>query len=132
MRTEARIFYILTVFFFVLAIIYGVLAKEPVGITAITLSGGLTLIIGTYFGFVARRVQIRPEDDPKAEISDGAGDLGFFSPGSGWPIALAGATAITALGLSFFAIWLIAVGVVAILGSVAGLVFEYHTPPDHD
>ena len=57
--------------------------------TAMFFSGGLTLLAGTYFRFVARRVEIRPEDYEDAEIEDGAGELGFFSPHSWWPISVA-------------------------------------------
>ena len=70
--------------------VYGFLSKEAVGIVGLTLTGGLCLIVGTYFRFVARRLEERPEDNPEAEVSDGAGDVGFFSPGSYWPIGLAG------------------------------------------
>ncbi|MGZ4531231.1 MAG: aa3-type cytochrome oxidase subunit IV, partial [Mycobacteriaceae bacterium] len=80
MRIEARIFEALTVFFLLMAVIYGVFSREPIGITALALSSGLTLIVGTYFRFVARRLALRPEDYDDAEVSDGAGDLGFFSP----------------------------------------------------
>ena len=99
-KVESRIFEILTVFCFVCAIVYGVLSGEEVGIVALTLTGGLTLIVGTYFRFVARRLEERPEDNPEAEVSDGAGDMGFFSPGSYWPIAVAGGTALTGFGIA--------------------------------
>ena len=76
MRVESRIFEILTVFFFAFAVIYGLWSGgEAVGTTGLTLTGGLTLIVGTYFGFVSRRVRMRPEDNAEAEISDGAGEL---------------------------------------------------------
>ncbi len=130
MRVESRIFEILTVFCFVCAIVYGFLSAEEVGIVALTLTGGLTLIVGTYFRFVARRLEERPEDNPEAEVSDGAGDLGFFSPGSYWPIAVAGGTAVTGLGVAYWQFWLIITGVVALLIAVCGLVFEYHVGPE--
>lgn len=131
MRIEARIFELVTIFFFVFAVIYGAWSEgEPVGTTALVLSGALALIVGTYFRFVARRVPMRPEDDPDAEISDGAGELGFFSPGSYWPFTLALAAALTAYAVAFFEVWLIAIGIAAVLLSVAGLVFEYHTKPN--
>ena len=41
---------------------------------------GLALITGTFFRFVARRLDTRPEDYEDAEIIDGAGELGFYSP----------------------------------------------------
>lgn len=130
MRVEARLFEFVTGFFFLSAIIYAIWAKEPVGTTALTLTGGLTLIIGTYFRFVARRVRMRPEDDPEAEISDGAGELGFFSPGSYWPIGLAFGIGLAGIGLAYYLLWLIVIATVVILLMVAGLVFEYHVGPD--
>ena len=132
MRVESRIFEILTVFCFVCAIVYGILSGEEVGIVALTLTGGLTLIVGTYFRFVARRLEERPEDNPEAEVSDGAGDVGFFSPGSYWPVTLAAAAALVGLSLAFFYIWMLVISGVLLLVSIGGLVFEYHLrPTDH-
>ncbi|MFD4432912.1 cytochrome c oxidase subunit 4 [Nocardia sp. NPDC058497] len=132
MRIEARIFELLTAFFILVGIVYGFFTAQSrtgiewAGTTAIVLTAGLSLIIGTYFRFVARRIDLRPEDYEEAEIVDGAGDLGFFSPGSFWPITLAAAGSVTALGLAFFQMWLIALGVVLVLTAAAGLVFEYY------
>ncbi|MFB7878935.1 MULTISPECIES: cytochrome c oxidase subunit 4 [unclassified Nocardia] len=132
MRIEARIFELLTAFFILVGIVYGFFTAQSrtgiewAGTTAIVLTAGLSLIIGTYFRFVARRIDLRPEDYEEAEIVDGAGDLGFFSPGSFWPITLAAAGSVTALGLAFFQFWLIGLGVVLVLAAAAGLVFEYY------
>jgi Cytochrome c oxidase subunit IV len=136
MKVEARIFELLTVFFILVAVIYAFFTGQSrtgvewAGTTAIVLTAGLTLIVGTYFRFVARRLDLRPEDFEEAEIVDGAGDLGFFSPGSFWPILLAASAAVTATGFAFFQLWLIALGVICILASAAGLVFEYHIGPE--
>ncbi|MCB0926271.1 MAG: cytochrome c oxidase subunit 4, partial [Mycobacterium sp.] len=69
MRIEARLFEILTGFFILAAIVYGVLTAvfEPGGLewagtTALVLTAGLAMIIGTFFRFVARRLDTRPED----------------------------------------------------------------------
>ena len=132
MKVEARIFDLITAFSFLMAVVYGVWSKEPVGIVALSLTGGLALIVGTYFRFVSRRIEQRPEDNPNAEISDGAGELGFFSPGSYWPIALAASAAVAGLALAFWHIWLLVIGVVLLLITVGGLVFEYHTGPSHE
>jgi hypothetical protein len=132
MKVEARLFEIVTAFCFLVGIIYTVLTGEPVGVAGLFLTGGLCLIVGTYFQFVARRLETRPEDNPEAEVSDGAGDVGFFSPGSYWPIALAGSAGLLAISLAFFLVWAIAISVVILLLAVAGLVFEYHIrPADH-
>ena len=91
-----------------------------------------SLIIGTYFRFVSRRLEERPEDNPEAEVSDGAGDVGFFSPGSYWPITLAASAALVGISLAFFYIWALVIAGILLLISIGGLVFEYHLrPSDH-
>lgn len=133
MRVESRIFEINTAFFFISAVIYGLWSKgEPVGTAAITLTGGLTFIVGTYFRFVSRRVRLRPEDNAAAEISDGAGELGFFSPGSYWPFGMALAASVLGYALALGAWWMVAIGAALVTGTVTGLVFEYHTGPNPD
>ncbi|MGH3796340.1 MAG: cytochrome c oxidase subunit 4 [Pseudonocardiaceae bacterium] len=130
MRVEARIFEVITGFFFLSAVVYGLWSGgESVGSVALTLTGGLTLIIGTYFRFVSRRVRMRPEDNTEAEISDGAGELGFFSPGSYWPFGIALSASVVAIAVAFVEWWLVAVGLALILITVAGMIFEYHTGP---
>src|SRR6266540_429829 len=68
-----------------------------------------------------------PEDRPDADIADGAGEVGFFSPGSYYPFGVGAATTVAALGLVFWMPWLIAVGLAAVLVGAAGLLFEYYT-----
>jgi hypothetical protein len=129
MRVESRIFEICTGFFFLCAIVYAVLApREPVGIVALTLTGGLSLIVGTYFRFVSRRLELRPEDNPEADIADGAGDVGFFSPGSYWPIGLAAGVARGGVSVAYWLIWAIVISAFILLFMIGGLLFEYHLP----
>jgi hypothetical protein len=128
-KTESRIFEILTIFFFVVAIIYLAIAKEPAGTAALFLTGGLSLIVGTYFRFVSRRLELRPEDNPGAEVSDGAGDVGFFSPGSYWPFGLALSVALVAISLAYMYFWALTISGVILLISIGGLIFEYHIRP---
>ncbi|WP_026421446.1 cytochrome c oxidase subunit 4 [Actinokineospora inagensis] len=130
MKVEARLFDITTGFFFLAAIVYGVWAGEPVGTVGLILTGGLSLIVGSYFHFVSRRLEQRPEDNPDAEVSDGAGELGFFSPGSYWPVGLAASAAMAGFAMAFWQIWLLVIAVVCVLFTVGGLVFEYHTRPN--
>lgn len=129
MKIEARIFEFLAVFFFLSDVVYGLWSRDPAGTAGLTLSGGFALILGTYLRFVARRVRMRPEDNTEAEISDGAGEMGFFSPGSYWPVGMAGAASVVGLSLAFDQWWLVVFGILLILGAVAGLVFEYHIGP---
>ncbi|MFN8072780.1 MAG: cytochrome c oxidase subunit 4 [Mycobacterium sp.] len=137
MRVEARLFEILTGFFVLAAVVYGVLTAvfangglEWAGTTALVLTAGLSLIIGTFFRFVARRLDTRPEDYPDADIADGAGELGFFSPHSWWPILIALAFSTAAIGAALWLPWLIFVGIVCVLAAVSGFVFEYYIGPE--
>ena len=126
MKVEALIFNLIAVFCVASAIVYGVWSREPIGTTALVLSGGLTALIGGFFWFVSRRIDARPEDRKDAEIADGAGELGFFSPASYWPFGLAFSAAIMGLALAFWYPWLVAIGVVALLVTIGGLLFEYY------
>jgi hypothetical protein len=132
MRSESRIFNGVAVFLWLMALIYGIWSRfesstEWVGVVALILSGLLCAMCGGYFSFIARRIELRPEDRLDGEISDGAGEIGFFSPGSYWPITLAAAASIAGLGVVFWAVWLMLVGGVAVILSVGGLLFEYYT-----
>jgi Cytochrome c oxidase subunit IV len=137
MHIEARLFEFLTAFFALSAVVYATLTAmfggggvEWAGTTALVLTTGLTLIIGTFFRFVARRLDTRPEDYEDAEISDGAGELGFFAPHSWWPILIALAFSTAAVGTALWLPWLILAGIVFVLTAAAGLVFEYHWGPE--
>ncbi|KKC02784.1 cytochrome C oxidase subunit IV [Mycobacterium nebraskense] len=137
MHIEARLFEVVAGFFIVVSVLYAVLTalfatggEEWAGTTALALTGGLALIVATFFRFVARRIDTRPEDYEGAEISDGAGELGFFSPHSWWPILVALSASVTAVGIALWLNWLIAAGVTFVLASVAGLIFEYYVGPE--
>lgn len=132
MRVEARLFLAVAAFFWLVAIGYGIWSArtqghvEVVGVAALILSGGLTGIPGGFFWFVSRRIDPRPEDRSDAEIAEAAGELGFFSPGSYWPVTLAGAATVIGLGLSLVQIWLVIVGVLFLMFAIGGLLFEYY------
>src|SRR6516162_10856250 len=137
MHIEARLFEFIAVFFLFAAVLYGVLTalyatggEKCAGTTALALTAGLASIVATFFRFVARRLDTRPEDYEGAEISDGAGELGFFSPHSWWPILVALSASVTAVGIALWLPWLIVAGVAFVLSSAAGLVFEYYVGPE--
>jgi hypothetical protein len=112
-------------FFAIAAVIYGVLAEEPVGTVALAFTAGLAFLVGYYLLLTARRIDPRPEDSKTAEIVDGAGELGFYSPHSWWPLAVAGSAATTFLGVAI-GWWLFIIGAGAAVLAVIGLVFEYY------
>ena len=132
MRTEGRIFNLVAVFLYLCAGVYywwtdHEMKPDWAGTVALVLAGTLLLMCGLYFSFIARRIEPRPEDRPDGEIEEGAGEIGFFSPGSYWPFGLALAATVTGLGVVFWMYWLMAVGVVALLLATGGLLFEYYT-----
>jgi ABC-type maltose transport system permease subunit len=137
MKIEARLFEFIAAFFVLSAVLYGILTAlfatggvEWAGTTALALTGGLAVITGSFFWFISRRLDTRPEDYEGAEISDGAGELGFFAPHSWWPILVALAGSVAAIGIALWLPWLIFAGVVFILATAAGLVFEYYIGPE--
>ena len=128
MKTSWILFVGLSIFYAIMTVIYWQLGGEPVGVTAIALSGGLALNIGFYLWFTARRLgNVLPEDNLQGEIADSAGELGFYSPHSWWPLPVALSACTLGLGL-IIGWWLVLIGVGSLLISVLGLVLQYERP----
>ncbi|WP_229073825.1 cytochrome c oxidase subunit 4 [Actinoplanes sp. DH11] len=148
MRTEYKIFAGVAVFLFGAATVYGLYTDgtgnasgtqgdgftggvEWVGTVALILSGLLCAMCAGFFWFVARRIDLRPEDREDGEIFEGAGEVGFFSPGSYWPFGIALSAAIAGIGLVFWMWWLVAFGLIAVVFSSCGMLFEYYSGTRH-
>ena len=128
MKTSWLLFIGLSIFYAIMTVIYWQLGGEPVGITAIALSGGLALIVGFYLWFTSRRLgNLLPEDNLQGEIADSAGELGFYSPHSWWPLPVALSACTVGFGL-IIGWWLVLIGVGSLLISVLGLVLQYERP----
>ena len=125
MKVEGYLFVFSALFFAAIDVVYWLWSHDPTGTTALALTVGLAGLVGFYVLFTGRRIGPRPEDDKEGEIADGAGELGFFSPHSWWPLFLALSAAAVALGF-VFGWWLVILGVSATLLSAIGLVFEYY------
>ncbi|MBM3655493.1 MAG: cytochrome c oxidase subunit 4 [Actinobacteria bacterium] len=128
MKVGYRLFLFLFAFYAIVGAIYWSLGGEPLGITAVLLCAGLSLIIGYYFWFTNRRTGgVLPEDNNDGLISDGAGELGFYSPHSWWPLAVGLAATAAGVGL-IIGWWLTLIAVGALLVAVVGFVLEYEKP----
>ncbi|MEU6082852.1 cytochrome c oxidase subunit 4 [Streptomyces sp. NPDC047108] len=125
MKIQGRMFIWLAVFILAMAIVYGVWSKEPVGTTALFLAFGLSIMIGYYLAFTARRVDTGAQDNKEADVADDAGDLGFFSPHSWQPLSLAMGGALAFMGV-VFGWWLLYFSLPVILVGLWGWVFEYY------
>jgi hypothetical protein len=127
MKASYRLFIGLSVFYAVMGVIYYAVGGEAVGITCISLSSGLAGIVGFYVWFNSNRMGVLPQDNLGAEIADGAGELGFYSPHSWWPLPVALSACAAGLGL-LLGWWLTLIAVGALLFSVIGFTLEYEKP----
>lgn len=134
MKSNIVIFWILTVYFVLLASVYTAWNliehgyMEWAGSLMILLSGGLAAFIAVYLGLVQKKQGgVLVEDLEDSDIDDGDPELGEFSPWSWWPLVLAFGAALTVLGLCIgFNFWLTFLTAPIALIGVVGLVFEYY------
>jgi len=127
MKAGYKLFGFLAVFYAIVDVVYWRLGGEPLGITAIGLSAGLALTIGFYFFTNDKRMGMQPADNDEGEIADAAGELGFFSPHSWWPLPLALSACAMGLGL-VIGWWLTVIALGALIISIIGFVTEYEKP----
>lgn len=143
MRANRNMFWLLTVFFALAAIVYTVwsildyqtsstselkhqMGIEWVGTVALALSAGLSGLIAFYL-WLTQRAQggVLPEDRLDAEIDDGDPEIGFFSPWSWWPVTLAFGAALVFLGLAV-GVWVSFIGAPIAMVGLIGWYYEYY------
>ena len=128
MKVSWQLFIGLALFYVLMTVIYWQVGGEPVGIGGMLLAAALAGMVGFYVWFTQRRIgQILPADNLTALISDGAGELGFYSPHSWWPLPVA--LSMCALTLSLIiGWWLTVISLGALVISIIGMVTEYEKP----
>jgi hypothetical protein len=130
-RVEGFVFLFVAVFLGGSDLIYWFTSHDPTGTTALALGTCMAGIICSYMLMTARRIEPRPEDRSDADIAEGAGEIGFFSPHSWMPLPLALGAVVVALGL-VFAWWLFIIGVAIVVPALCGLLFEYYVVADEE
>ncbi len=137
MRTNVGLWWLLTAFFLVVAILYtgwNIIAHEGeivnriewVGTVALVFTAFMAALIAFYIDRVHRaQGGDLPEDVLTADIDDGDPELGEFSPWSWWPIVLAGAASLGILGLAV-GVWLFPIGIAVFVIAIVGWVYEYY------
>lgn len=125
MKIEGYLFVFVAVFCAIVDVIYWFTSHDPTGTSALALTSGLGVLVAFYLLFTGNRIQPRPEDLDDAEISDGAGELGFFSPHSWMPLWAAGAAALCFLGI-VFGWWLFFIGAALAIPATTGFLLEYY------
>jgi Ca2+/Na+ antiporter len=133
MRANQVIFAMLSGFFGLMAFVYAGWCfivydgrVEWVGTVGLTLVSVMALFIGFYLNrsFRSQGGEL-PEDRGDASIDDGDPELGFYSPFSWWPIALASAAALGFLGIAV-GVWISFIGGAIFLVAIIGWVYEYY------
>lgn len=128
MKVSWQLFSGLSLFYVFITIIYWLVDGEPVGITGMILAACLAGMVGFYVWFTQKRIgEILPEDNLSAEIEDGAGELGFYSPHSWWPLPVAASATAMGMGL-IIGWWLTLIALGALILSIIGMVTEYEKP----
>jgi hypothetical protein len=130
MKANWQLFSSLSIFYVIMTVIYWYVGGEAVGITGMLLAACLAGMVGFYVWFTQKRIgTLMPADNLTAEISDGAGELGFYSPHSWWPLPVA--LAATAMGMGLIiGWWLTIIAVSALFFGIIGWVTEYEKPLD--
>ena len=134
MNANVKLYWILTVFFFILAGLYTVWSLldqahqriEWVGTITLLLSGLLWALIAFYLGKVysAQGAELA-EDRLDANIEDGDAEQGHFSPWSWWPIVLAASVSLVFLGVAIGP-WISFIGGGILIVSLVGWTYEYY------
>ncbi|GGM08096.1 cytochrome c oxidase polypeptide 4 [Streptomyces fumigatiscleroticus] len=124
MRTEARLFTGVAVFFAVVAAGYGWFSAEPAGTAVLVLAFVMASLVAFFLRVQHHRRGPRAQDHPDAEVADGAGPLEFFPARSGWPVTTALGALLLALGV-VYGLWLALLGLGVLGHGVFGMVFQY-------
>ncbi|MEY2836823.1 MAG: hypothetical protein RLZ46_205 [Actinomycetota bacterium] len=132
MKANWKLFTFLSVFYVIMTVIYWAVGGEPVGITGMVLAACLAGMVGFYLWFTQKRIGVEiPSDNDDAEIADDAGELGFYSPHSWWPLPVALSATALSLGL-IIGWWLVLIALGTLVLSIIGMVTEYEKPePQH-
>jgi len=138
LKTNVNLWWILGVFFLIVAVVYTwwniiahpelewVHAIEWVGTVALFFSVFMSGLIGFYVDRVhkAQGGEL-PEDILTADIDDGDPEMGEFSPWSWWPLVLAFSAALAIIGLAV-GTFMIPIGLGVFVIAIVGWVFEYY------
>ncbi len=123
MKTEARVFLGVTVFFVVIGIAYWFVSYEEAGSVMLAASAVMGLMAGTSIWLLARHAPERFEDRSDATIAEGAGPVALFPVSSIWPFAVGLGATVMASGFAFGG-WLVVIGAGVFGLSIAGYVHE--------
>ncbi len=119
MKTEAKLLLGLGLFFGVMCAVYWNWSLENAG--GVMMFAGMLLgfLPGGYYYWWSRRMKPRPEDDPHATQSAGAGVVGAFPGTSIWPFTLGMGAFLCALAL-VFGVWFLVPALALVVWALIG------------
>lgn len=126
MKVEGYLFAFIAVFLAGADVVYWFTSHDPTGTTALALGVCLGILVATYMFMTGRRIDPRWEDLDDADIADGAGEMGFFSPYSWAPLWCAGSAATIFAGV-VFGWWMVFLGAAFAVPAVGSMLFEYYS-----
>jgi len=134
-KTQAYLFMGISTFFAVVAGVYMFWARQDhgavewVGATVLVVAIGFGWMMGWWLWQAARRSEhfhgLPAEERLDGEIAENAGEYGFFSPYSWWPLFVALSVAFGVVGVAV-GWWMALLGAFAIILTTIGWVFEYY------
>ncbi len=131
MKTEAKLFLFLVIFFAIVTPVYAFMTwrldghLEPIGTTVLALTLLFSAMIWGLLALTGRSTGPRPEDRAEAEIVEGAGALGFFPPTSIVPFWSTLVLVVILMG-PIFGWWLTLLGIGLGIWAVCGWAYEYY------
>ncbi|WP_298039063.1 aa3-type cytochrome oxidase subunit IV [uncultured Microbacterium sp.] len=138
MRSNVVIWWILAVFFLIVAAVYTVwhvLAyPELVGAARVEWVGTVALLFGAVMGAMVavylQRVHKSqggelPEDILTSDIDDGDPEVGEFAPWSWWPMVLAASAGVFLVGMAV-GTFLLPIGLAIFVIAIVGWVYEFY------
>ena len=111
------------VFFGIIGLIYWFTAYEDGGFLMLIGSALLGLFPGSYYLWWSTHQKPQPDDDPSADIAQGAGTIDSFPGSSIWPFVL-GMGALFTMLTFVFGLWLAPLGGALILSAAIGATVE--------
>jgi hypothetical protein len=111
------------VFFGIIGVIYWFTSYEDAGFLMLMGSMLLGLLPGSYYLWWSYKMKPQPDDDPNADMAEGAGTVESFPGSSIWPFVLGMGAMFTVLTF-VFGLWLAPIGAALILSAAIGGTME--------
>ena len=119
MKVEAKLLLGLGLFFGIMCAVYWNWSLENAGGVMMFAAMLLGFLRGSYYYFGSRRMKQRPEDNPQATQTQGAGVVGAFPGSSIFPFVMGMGAFFVVLAL-VFGIWLLVPGLGLVVWSLLG------------